>query len=61
MSRRGRRSQYPRAVWEADDTLPDGGYWVFDAEVAEIDFVAFSSKRQKSKQFPKNAATAGSG
>lgn len=38
--------KYPRAVWEADDTLPDGGYWVSDAEVAEIDFVAFSSKRK---------------
>ena len=38
--------KYPRAVWEADDTLPDGGYWVSDAEVAETDFVAFSSKRK---------------
>ena len=36
--------QYPKAVWEADDTAPEGGYWVSDAEVAEIDFVAFSSK-----------------
>ena len=36
--------KYPQAVWEGDDTLPDGGYWVSDAEVAEIDFVAFSSK-----------------
>ena len=35
---------YPNAVWEADDTVPGGGYWVSDAEVAEIDFVAFSSK-----------------
>ena len=38
--------KYPQAVWEADDTLPDGGYWVSDAEVAEIDFVAFSSKKK---------------
>ena len=37
---------YPNAVWEADDTLPGGGYWVSDAEVAEIDFVAFSSKKK---------------
>ena len=36
--------KYPRAVWEADDTLPGGGYWISDAEVAEINFVAFSSK-----------------
>jgi hypothetical protein len=36
--------RYPNAVWEDDDTVPDGGYWVSDAEVAEIDFVAFSSK-----------------
>lgn len=36
---------YPHAVWEADDTLPGGGTWVSDAEVAEIDFVAFSSKK----------------
>ena len=38
--------KYPQAVWEADDTLSDGGYWVSDAEVAEIDFVAFSSKKK---------------
>ena len=37
---------YPQAVWEGDATLPDGGYWVCDAEVAEIDFVAFSSKKK---------------
>ena len=39
-------NKYPQAIWEADDTLPDGGYWVSDAEVAEIDFLAFSSKRK---------------
>lgn len=38
--------KYPQAVWEADDTLPGGGSWVSDAEVAEIDFVAFSSKKK---------------
>jgi hypothetical protein len=38
--------KYPQAVWEADDTAPGGGYWVSDAEVAEIDFVAFSSLRK---------------
>ena len=38
--------KYPQAVWEADDTLPGGGYWVSDAEVAETDFVAFSSKKK---------------
>ena len=38
--------QYPQAIWEADDTMPGGGSWVSDAEVAEIDFVAFSSKRK---------------
>jgi len=37
---------YPNAVWETDDTVPDGGYLVSDAEVAEIDFVAFSSKKK---------------
>ena len=43
--------QYPHAVWEADDTAPGGGFWVSDAEVAEIDFVAFSSKK-KAHQVP---------
>ena len=38
--------KYPHAVWEADDTLPDGGSWVSDAEVAETEFVAFSSKQK---------------
>ena len=38
--------KYPNAVWEADDILPGGGHWVSDAEVAEIDFVAFSSKKK---------------
>ncbi len=43
--------KYPKAVWETDDTAPGGGYWVSDAEVAEIDFVAFSSKK-KAQQVP---------
>jgi len=43
--------KYPQAVWEDDDTLPDGGYWVSDAEIAEIDFVAFSSKK-RAQQIP---------
>lgn len=43
--------KYPNAVWEADDSTPDGGYWVSDAEVAEIGFVAFSSK-PKAQQVP---------
>ena len=43
--------KYPNAVWEPDDTTPGGGYWVSDAEVAEIDFVAFSSKK-KAQQVP---------
>ena len=42
---------YPNAVWEADDTTPEGGYWVSDAEVAETSFVAFSSKK-KAQQVP---------
>ena len=42
---------YPQAVWEADDTLPGGGTWVSDAEVAETSFVAFSSKK-KAHQVP---------
>lgn len=37
---------YPNAVWEDDDTVPGGGHWVSDAEVAEIDFVAFGSKKK---------------
>ena len=43
--------KYPNAVWEADDTVPGGGYWVSDAEVAETSFVAFSSKK-KAQQVP---------
>lgn len=43
--------QYPNAVWEADDSTPEGGYWVSDAEVAETSFVAFSSKK-KAQQVP---------
>ena len=38
--------KYPQAVWEADDTVPGGGSWVSDAEVAETDFVAFSSLKK---------------
>jgi hypothetical protein len=37
---------YPNGVWEADEAMPGGGYWVSDAEVAEADFVAFSSKKK---------------
>ncbi|BAK34885.1 putative transposase [Microlunatus phosphovorus NM-1] len=43
--------KYPNAVWEADDTVAGGGYWVSDAEVAETCFVAFSSKK-KAQQVP---------
>jgi len=36
--------EYPHAIWEED---PDGtGYWVSDAEVAEVPFVAFTSRRK---------------
>lgn len=36
--------EYPHAVWEEDT---DGtGYWVSDAEVAEIDFTAFTGRRK---------------
>ena len=38
--------KYPQAVWEEDDTAPGGGYWVSDAEVAEVDFVAFTGRRK---------------
>lgn len=38
--------KYPKAVWEDDDTVPGGGYWVSDAEVAETEFVAFAGRRK---------------
>jgi len=38
--------KYPQAIWEEDDTVPGGGYWVSDAEVAEVDFVAFTGRRK---------------
>ena len=38
--------RYPKAIWEDDDTVPGGGYWVSDAEVAETDFVAFTGRRK---------------
>jgi len=41
-----RSIKYPKAVWEDDDTVPGGGYWVSDAEVAEVDFVAFTGRRK---------------
>lgn len=43
--------KYPKAIWEEDDTVPGGGYWVSDAEVAEVDFVAFTGRR-KSEHVP---------
>lgn len=40
--------KYPKAIWEPDTSHPDGGYWVSDAEVAEVpDFVAFTSRRKR--------------
>jgi hypothetical protein len=38
--------KYPHAIWEDDDTVPGGGYWVSDAEVAEVPFVAFTGRRK---------------
>ena len=38
--------KYPNAIWEDDDTAPDGGYWVSDAEVTEVPFVAFTGRRK---------------
>ena len=38
--------KYPNAIWEADDTVPGGGYWVSDAEVAEVGFTAFTGRRK---------------
>jgi hypothetical protein len=37
---------YPHAVWEADADVPGGGYWVSDAEVAEVGFTAFTGRRK---------------
>jgi hypothetical protein len=41
--------KYPHAVWEDEDTVdgvPGGGYWVSDAEVAEVPFTAFTGRRK---------------
>ncbi|MGI8522194.1 MAG: IS1380 family transposase [Nocardioides sp.] len=38
--------KYPNAVWEEDE-CPGMGRWVSEAEVAEIDFVAFTSKKKR--------------
>lgn len=38
---------YPNAIWENDGA--GGGYWVSDAEVAEIEFVAFKSRRKNER------------
>lgn len=38
--------KYPHAIWEDDDTMPGGGYWVSDAEVAEMPFTAFTGRRK---------------
>lgn len=37
---------YPHAIWEDDDTVPGGGYWVSDAEVAEVPYTAFTGRRK---------------
>lgn len=36
--------EYPNAIWE--NTEDSGGYWVSDAEVAEVRFVAFTGRRK---------------
>lgn len=36
--------KYPNAVWEDDGA--GGGYWVSDAQVAEVPFTAFTSRRK---------------
>lgn len=41
-----RAIEYPNAIWENDDTAPGSGYWVSDAEVAEMPFTAFTSRRK---------------
>ena len=38
--------KYPNAIWETDDTVDGGGYWVSDAEVAEVPFTAFTGRRK---------------
>jgi DDE family transposase len=38
--------KYPNAIWEDDDTVPGGGHWVSDAEVAEVPFTAFTGRRK---------------
>jgi hypothetical protein len=42
--------KYPNAVWEAGEQ-PGEGHWVSDAEVAEVNFVAFTGRR-KAEQVP---------
>jgi hypothetical protein len=38
--------EYPNAIFEHDDTAAGGGYWVSDAEVAEVEFTAFTGRRK---------------
>jgi hypothetical protein len=38
--------KYPNAIWEEDQSIAGGGYWVSDAEVAEVPFVAFTGRRK---------------
>lgn len=38
--------KYPNAIWETDGTVDGGGYWVSDAEVAEVPFTAFTGRRK---------------
>lgn len=38
--------KYPHAIWEAGEE-PGVGHWVSDAEVAEVNFVAFTGRRKK--------------
>ncbi len=38
--------EYPNAIFEHDDTVAGGGYWVSDAEVAEVEFTAFTARRK---------------
>lgn len=39
--------KYPQSIWENDESHLEGGYWVSDAHVAEISFVAFTSRRKR--------------
>lgn len=38
--------QYPDAIWEEDPTTPAGGYWISHAQVAQMPFTAFTSRRK---------------